>query len=147
MTHVAKQFAPPALPTPGVGYSAHAQSQLNNILRLYFNQLDNVLGPIIAEVNANNLAAITTVTGNYTINNSDCTVLCDATGGNITITLPAADSADERRFSIKKIDSSANLVTITPSGANTVDGESSVIIELQWVNVVVQSNGTNWYIL
>lgn len=144
---IIKSFAPPALPIPGNIYSAHQQAQFNNVLRLYFNQLNNLLGPLVTEININNYAAITTVTANYTITADDYTVLSDATSGAITITLPAASALTNRLFNIKKIDSTGNTVTIAPSGADTIDGSTSAIIELQWVNVVVQSDGTNWYIL
>ena len=36
------RFTAPALPVPRPQYDPQAQSQYNNILRLYFNQLDNV---------------------------------------------------------------------------------------------------------
>lgn len=147
MAVVTKQFVAPALPTPTGVYSAQQQDQFNRVLRLYFNQLDNVLGPLINEINTNNYAAIKTVTGNYTVTTLDCTILCDATSSALTITLPAASTVANRLFNIKKIDSTGNTVTIAPSGANTIDGSTSAIIELQWVNVVVQSDGTNWYIL
>lgn len=147
MTHIVKNFAPPALPLPGVNYSAQQQSQFNNVLRLYFNQLDNLLNPLLTELNVNNYAAITTVTGNYTITDADSTVLCDATSGSMTITLPSAAQSPSRFFNIKKIDATNNTVSITPAGAETIDGDTSKTIGLQWVNVVVHSDGTNWYIL
>jgi hypothetical protein len=37
------EFRAPALPYPPTEYSAAEFEQLNKILRLYFNQLDNVL--------------------------------------------------------------------------------------------------------
>jgi hypothetical protein len=149
VTHIVltKQFSPPALPAPGGAYSAQGQSQFNNVLRLYFNQLNNVLGPLINAANTNNFAAIETVTGDYTATIFDSTILCDATSASLTVTLPAASGLAGRLFNIKKIDSTTNTVTIAPSGADTVDGDTSAIIELQWVNVVVHSDGANWYIL
>lgn len=90
-------------------------------------------------------ASVVTKTANYTATADDYTILCDATAGDITITLPAASGLDQHIFNIKKIDSTANLVTITST--DTIDDEASVSTYIQWTNIVVQSDGANWYIL
>lgn len=46
--YVLQQVAPPALPQPTVGYSQAYQDQLNNVLRLYFNRLQSLLGQLRA---------------------------------------------------------------------------------------------------
>jgi hypothetical protein len=43
--------APPNLPLGTEGYERRYQDQLNNIIRLYFNQLNNTLNSLIAVVN------------------------------------------------------------------------------------------------
>ena len=43
-----QQVAPPALPQPGDDYNRAYQDQLNNVLRLYFNRLNNLLGQLAA---------------------------------------------------------------------------------------------------
>jgi hypothetical protein len=43
-----KRVGPPALPTPPQEYSKSHLEQFNNVLRLYFNQLENVLRGIMA---------------------------------------------------------------------------------------------------
>jgi hypothetical protein len=73
------------------------------------------------------------------------TILCNATSGNITVSLPTA-VASEAAFNIKKIDSSTNTVIIDPSGAQTIDGEATVTIYDDDDFVQVQSDGTNWVI-
>ena len=40
---------PPRLPTAPNAYDRQFMEQLNNVLRLYFNQLDNVLGQMSAD--------------------------------------------------------------------------------------------------
>jgi len=40
----------PRLPNAPVQYDAHYIDQLNNILRLYFNQLDNIVGQLVANI-------------------------------------------------------------------------------------------------
>lgn len=46
----------------------------------------------------------------------------DCTGGNIVINLPAAANAKGIPFEIVKVDTSTNKVTITPNGAEQIDG-------------------------
>jgi hypothetical protein len=45
---IIKRFTAPALPKPGTEYDRAYFDSLVNILRLYFNQLDNLLGQIVA---------------------------------------------------------------------------------------------------
>lgn len=55
-------------------------------------------------------------------------VRVDATSGTIAITLPAA--APGMVVAIKKVDSTANTVTVTPTGLETIDGLASITLRL-----------------
>lgn len=91
---------------------------------------------------------IVTKTTTYSVSAlTDYTILCDASGGSLSINLPTAADAKWQEYNIKKIDSSANTVTIDGSGSETIDGATTAVITLQWESVTVQSNGTAWYIL
>lgn len=88
------------------------------------------------------------VTANYTILlDEDHTVLVDATSGAVTITLPIAKNSDEYIFNIKKIDSSANAVTIDGNGSETIDDSTTYVISSQYDSITVQSDGTEWWII
>jgi hypothetical protein len=92
------------------------------------------------------------LSGNKTLGtagNDDATVyLCDCTAGNITFSLPsAADYGVGVPLNIKKTDATANTVTIDADGSETIDGSGTLVISAQWDNVVLQSDGQNWYIL
>lgn len=91
--------------------------------------------------------AIVTKTTNYTATANDHTIRVNATSGNITITLPAAASHAGRIYNIKKIDATANTVTIDGNSSETIDGAATNVITGQYVNVCVQSNGSNWDII
>lgn len=91
--------------------------------------------------------AIATKTANYTATVHDTTILCDATAGAVTVALPAASTMTGRTLNVKKIDASANAVTIDPNGAELVDGASTKDTTTQWVNIPVVSNGTAWFSL
>lgn len=77
-------------------------------------------------------------TSNITLDNGDFLILADATAGPITVTLFKADGWGGKRYCIKKIDSSTNVVTVKPVSGETIDGKSSVelIVEEQSIDVI-----------
>lgn len=89
-----------------------------------------------------NVAATTALT-----TTSATSQFVDATSGAATMTLPTAASASGMVFNIKKIDASANAVTIDANGIETIDGALTVALTVQWQSVQIQSNGAAWYIL
>lgn len=96
---------------------------------------------------AGGVMAYTHKTGNYTAAATDTTIFCDASGGAFTVTLPPAASPAGKVFYIKKTDSSANAVTIEGDGAETIDEAATRIITSQYDDVMIQSDGTEWWIL
>ncbi|MBU6234529.1 MAG: hypothetical protein KGQ41_01680 [Alphaproteobacteria bacterium] len=72
--------------------------------------------------------------------------LVAATNGQITMRLPAASAATGAVYTIKKVDSSANLVIVTVASGTAPDGRD---LYLGGPNdyVSVMSNGAQWYIL
>ena len=104
-------------------------------------------GDIHHLVTSGNRQEITEVTVNTTLETGHFTVLVDAVGGARTITLPAAADHTHRIYNIKKIDVSANAVTIDGTGAETIDGAATVVIAAQWDSYTIQSNGTGWFII
>jgi hypothetical protein len=85
---------------------------------------------------------VRTKTGNYTASHGDV-ILADATGGSITITLPAA--AEGRQVTVKRVNSGSNTVTIDPPGSVTVDGAATLAVGAQWASKTVISDGVNWF--
>lgn len=94
---------------------------------------------------ANRLLAVTSISSSVTLNNTDGTVLVDASGGIRTITLPLASTT--YKFTIKKIDASVNTVVINPAGGNTIEGASSRTLTTQYQYETLISNGTTWYLI
>lgn len=90
---------------------------------------------------------ITTATENSTLDKSNYTVLGDASGGSLTISLPSAASCTGIIYVIKKIDGSINSITIDPNGSETIDGSSTISITAQWNKYTIQSTGSNWVLL
>lgn len=90
---------------------------------------------------------ISTKTANYTIVGTDHTILCDATSGSITITLPAVSTISGRMYVIKKIDATANTVTIDGNSSETIDGATTLVLTTQWETKTIQSNGSAWFVV
>jgi hypothetical protein len=91
---------------------------------------------------------IATVTTNYSVGVNDYDILADATSAAFAITLPASSGFTNRELRIKKIDSAAHNVTITPTGGDTIDGAASKVISTQWVVVTLHTDGTGkWFIM
>ena len=92
--------------------------------------------------------ALSTKTSNYTLTASDSIILADATSGPITLTLPSASvaytSGQTLIFIIKKIDSTANSVTI--SSSNLIDGQSSQVLNVKYQSIETMSNGVTYYV-
>jgi hypothetical protein len=69
----------------------------------------------------------------------------DCTGGAIVINFPTAVGSDAI-WGIKKIDSSLNTITLTPFGAQTIDGNATQTILFQNTEVDIYSNNANLFI-
>lgn len=82
---------------------------------------------------------------NTTLTNNNDVVLVNAGSGAINITLPTP--SDGKLFHVKKVDFSANIVSVLPSAAELIDGASSKTLTGQYDSVEVISDGTNWFIL
>lgn len=88
--------------------------------------------------------SITTVTGNYTILADDDILLINATGGDITVTLPTAVGIKGKVYTTKRIDNSANTVTVDGDGSETVDDNADYnLFYLEFVEI--GSDNSNWW--
>ena len=87
-------------------------------------------------------AAIATKTANYTITPSDSTILCDATAGSFSITLPNPADVYQQKFIIKRKDVVfANSVAIV----GAVDGETDWKLWTLAETLEIHSDGTTYH--
>ena len=90
-------------------------------------------------------------TTNYTILVQDNGVYGDATSGNLIFTLPALSSAIDGQFSqrlvIKKIDSSANTITVTGYGTETINGSNTYQLPYKGSFISIQALSAGWEIV
>lgn len=102
-----------------------------------------VLYTSFARVNSSQQTALSTKTANYTVTNADQAIMCDATAGSITMTLPATIPVGNV-FNIKKIDSSVNTCTVSGNGHN-IDGAATLVLLTQYMSTAVQG-GVQWWV-
>lgn len=121
-----------------------------------FVQLNGVYIPKVV-----NSTALTLVNADYTCNESDATILIDASSTNIDVTL-ASNNLQEtitytidgvltlvdycKKISIKRIDTLSNTVTIYPAFGGAIDGASSYTLSTNDTLNLQYSNG-NWIII
>ncbi len=89
---------------------------------------------------------VNTISSNYTVSGTDYIILANAASGNIIITLYTAINNKGKVLKFKKIDSSANTITIDGNGSETIDGSITKVLSTQYSILSIVSDGTNWYI-
>ncbi len=121
-----------------------------------FEYVDNSTGAshttAINKVHAGNSANTggTALTADTLLDNDDYIVELDATAGAFTMTLPAVGTVlSGKRYIFKKIDASANAITLDGDGSETIDGATTnaTALAAQWDAVEIISNGTEWLII
>jgi hypothetical protein len=96
-------------------------------------------------------AKVTSTSTNLTLDSTHNVVLCTNTS-DITITLPAASGCTDRAYYIKKTGASSTYansrkVTVDGNGSETIDGATTVILEVQYDAIRIVSDGSNWNII
>ena len=89
------------------------------------------------------------ITGTETIASAGTFFKCDATSGAFPLTLPSAALNAGRVLAIKKSDVSANAVTVTRAGSDTIDGATTHVLSAQYNFVVLinDEDGDIWNII
>jgi hypothetical protein len=77
----------------------------------------------------------------------DIIILVNATG-TITVTLPAANTVNNRKYTVKKISQTTgnNVISVNSSGGN-LDGQSTVAIANLYESLTFVASGTQYYIV
>lgn len=79
------------------------------------------------------------------ITSADVVVLASASGGVVSLALPAASTVPGQQFTIKKTDSSANSVNVTST--ELIDGSNYAYLTSQYQSITVVSDGSNYFII
>ena len=106
--------------------------------------IENDLANNLVIERINQLYSVTTITTSTLLDDTYGTVLVDATSGNVTVTLPAAANGT-MFYRIKKIDTTSNLVIITPQSGETIDGENTFEINYGYDSYSITNTTTDWF--
>jgi len=131
-------------------------SQLNNLVRLTADDLFVVVNDpsgaaeTVKTSRANatkRLIESTAKTANYSLTTNDEIILFDSSASSLSAYLPAASGSQGKCFTIKKIDSSSNSVTIDPNASETIDGSGTYFLSSQNDVVTIVCDDTNWRVI
>ena len=104
----------------------------------------------VTKINLSGLGgfSVSTITTTpYSATTAEEFLLVNAASSAITVNLPTAVGNTGMVFTIKKIDSSSNAVTIDASSTQTIDGGLTYVLTLQNEYVEIVSDGSNWHII
>ncbi len=103
--------------------------------------LSETLGPI-----QRSTKTLTSGDSPYTIGTGDYALLCDCTGGAIQVDLPTA-IGNTRELQLKKIDASANAVTIDAFDTETIERAlTNTDLDVQGEAFTIRADGANYLI-
>ena len=101
-----------------------------------------------AVIAAPDAVLITSADSPFTPEATDGFVFVDASGGAVTIALPALADTVGVPLTIKKTDSSGNAVTIDGDGSEAIDGATTKTLAAQWDSVSIYPEpASRWLIL
>ena len=131
---------------------AGAASRLINDTKIYVtgSSLNKTLYQAITDGNlsgggSGGLTVTATKTSGYTAAANEL-VVCNASGGGFTVTLPAASGNSGKKVGIKKIvtDTSFNQITIDGNGSETIDGALTRKLNTFGEYMELICDGSNW---
>src|SRR4051812_3797198 len=93
--------------------------------------------------------ALRSVAASYVATFDDNTILADASGGALTVTLPSAAGCEGKPLTIRRTNQGTNVVTVSAAGGQTIGTAGSTSFRLLGRNALltVQSDGSNWQIV
>lgn len=113
-----------------------------------FNFYVNGTGRFVSQLTtAGQLTALSNKTSAYTLTQVDQVITADATSAAFQVTLPTAVGKTGQTYTIKRINSGVNNVTVGTTSSQTIDGSTTYVLALQYKYVTVVSNGSNWFII
>lgn len=87
---------------------------------------------------------VSTKTNTYSVANTDDFIRADGTSTAFIVTLPTAVGFTGVTFTIEKVDSSGNAITVATTSAQTINGATTQTLSTQFQSITVVSNGSNW---
>lgn len=139
---VIKEIATPSTPSSGYGavyFKTDGELYVKN---------DAGTESQVSNQSTSSTLAVSSKTTTYTATNADDLLLVSASGGSWTLTLFSASGNTGKVLRIKRTDNTiANTVTIDGNSSETIDGALTLVLCLQYQDVEIVSDGTNWQII
>ena len=124
-------------------------SSQSGVIQVYEFQL--VLAALPSLVEKNNLVNgqinVLKITTDYTALSSDIFIYAEASSADITVTLPSAVGLDGKVYRIKKIDNTGYSIIVDADGSETIDGQTTKIINGQYDSMTIVSDNVEWWII
>lgn len=126
-----------------------AAMQVNNTITSNSTITGNTISSNGGRVNTGSFAtAYSAKTAAYTLlAPNDNAITADATTAAFNVTLPTAVGNSGLRFTVKRINSGANAVTLVTTSSQTIDGLSTYVLNRQNDVVTVMSDNANWRVV
>lgn len=90
------------------------------------------------------VAPVAVVSANYVMQTGDCVVCMSAAGGARSVTLISPAEATGKFIAVRKTESSANSVTITPP-SGLINGAASLALTAASPSALLVSDGDNFF--
>jgi hypothetical protein len=104
--------------------------------------------PVSGSAGASGAVEDVSASQNVEIDDATKVFAVDASGGAVTITLLAAATAgDGFEITVKKTDTSVNLVTIDGNGAETIDGATTLVLSAKDQSVTLRCDAGEWHVV
>jgi uncharacterized protein (TIGR02145 family) len=88
---------------------------------------------------------VTTITAATTLAQTHNVVLCNT--GPYTVTLPAAATNAGKTYYIKNIDAQGDIITIDGNASESIDGNTTYLLNVSNHALRIICDGSNWYVL
>jgi len=92
-------------------------------------------------------ANVASISNTYTVTTNDNYLFANSSTGAFSINLPTAVGNYGQYVTIKKVDSTANDITIDPNLSETIDEQPTKIINTQYSVLTIVADGSNWWIV
>lgn len=116
---------------------------------LRMRALVRYLEQLFAKVVVDTTRAAYTSTASLTLSDEDDVVLMDTSSASLVVTLPEISDEmirEKREFEIIKTEA-ANLLTIVPTGTDTLVGETDARVTAQWTALRFRAASGNWVLI
>jgi hypothetical protein len=121
-----------------------------NYLNTTISELDTLVFTAMSFTPSAQTSVITVAaptTGSTSTGNARTLFTCDASGGAFAANLPSASISSGMIVAFKKLDGSANAITITGNGVDLIDGSNTYPLLQQYQWGILSCDGTHWNVI